>query len=305
MQQKVVIAIALAGLGLVSQAFGQLGMWTTEQRTEFTREWEGERFPDGRPKVSDETVQRLSKITAEEAWGTLRGKGFTHQFEGNWQVVNPGEKRLAGRVVTAVFMPKRPDVEAVINDFGKKEKRVSRGQNSWVIDTLKPGDVLVVDMFGKIKDGTFAGDNLATAIYAKSGTGLIVEGGVRDVSGMQTINGFRAYIRGADPSAIKDVTLMGINVPIRIGDVTVMPGDIVVSDPEGLTFIPPQLAKLVADRGELTQARDKWGHQMLRDGTYTPGQIDTRWSEQMVDEFNQWAEQQGYQVKMPKPKANQ
>ncbi len=296
-------AIALtAGFLLVSQAFGQLGMWSKQQREEFTREWKGDRFPDGRPKVPEEIVQRLSKISAEEAWGVLRGKGFNQQFEGNWQVINPGEKRLAGRVVTAVFMPQRPDVHEVINDYGKKEKRVSRGQNSWVIDILENGDVLVVDMFGKVKDGTFAGDNLATSIYAKSGTGLIVDGGVRDVTGMQNIVGFRAYVRGADPSAIRDVTLMGINVPIRIGQVTVMPGDIVVSDPEGLTFIPPQHAEEVADRAELTQARDTWGHQMLREGKYTPGQIDTRWSDEMIDEFNAWAEAQGLKARMEKRK---
>ncbi len=167
-----------------------------------------------------------------------------------------------------------------------------------MIDTLLPGDVLVVDMFCKIKDGTFAGDNLATSIYSKSGNGLIVHGSVRDVSGMQKIDGFRGYVRGFDPSAIRDVMLVGINVPIRIGDVTVMPGDVVVSDPEGLTFIPPHVAEQVADSAELTQARDKWGHQMLREGKYTPGQIDTGWTPDMIAEFNKWAGQQGLKVRM-------
>jgi 4-hydroxy-4-methyl-2-oxoglutarate aldolase len=287
-------------LGLTTAAFGQLGMWSKESRTEFTREWKGERFDDGRPKVPDELVERLGKISAEEAWGVLRRRGYTLQFEGNWKVINPGEKRLVGRVVTGVFMPSRPDVHAVISDNGKKEKRTaSGGQNSWLIDLLVKDDVLVVDLFGKIKDGTFAGDNLATSIYAKSGTGLIVDGSVRDLTGIQGIKGFRGYVRGFDPSAIADVTLMGINVPIRIGDVTVMPGDIVVSDPEGLTFIPPHLAEEVADRAELTQARDTWGHQMLREGKYTPGAIDSRWSDKMNEEFNQWAEQQGLRARIP------
>jgi regulator of RNase E activity RraA len=288
-------------LGLTTAAFGQLGMWSKESRTEFTREWKGERFDDGRPKVPDELVERLGKISAEEAWGVLRRRGYTLQFEGNWKVINPGEKRLVGRVVTGVFMPTRPDVHAVISDNGKKEKRTaSGGQNSWLIDTLVKDDVLVVDLFGKIKDGTFAGDNLATSIYAKSGTGLIVDGSVRDLTGIQEIKGFRGYVRGFDPSAIADVTLMGINVPIRIGEVTVMPGDIVVSDPEGLTFIPPHLAEEVADRAELTQARDTWGHQMLREGKYTPGEVDSRWSDKMNEEFNQWAEQQGLRARIPK-----
>ncbi len=293
---------ALLVAGGAAPVLAQLGMWSKEQRVEFTREWKGERFPDGRPKVADDLVKRLSNVSAEEAWGVLRGHRYNLQFEGNWKVINPSPKRLAGRVVTAVFMPRRPDVNAVIDDYGKKEERVSRGQNSWVIDTLVPGDVLVVDLFGKIKDGTFAGDNLATSIFAKTGTGLVVHGSVRDTTGIQQIEGMQVYVRGMDPSAIADVTLMGINVPIRIGEVTVMPGDIVVGDPEGLTFIPPQLAAEVADRAELTQARDEWGHQMLREGKYTPGEIDTRWSEKMIQEFNAWAEQKGYKTRMGKRK---
>ena len=286
---------------LVSAGYAQLGMFSREQRAELTREWTGERFPDGRPKVPDELLSRFKNVTAEEAWGVLQGAGYINQFEGNWKVINPGE-RLVGRVVTAVFMPLRPDVNAAISDLGKKEGHSqSGGQNSWVIDTLQPNDVLVVDLFGKIKDGTFAGDNLATSIFTKTGTGLIVDGSVRDVSGISEIKGFRCYVRGFDPSALKDVTLMGINVPIRIGAVTVMPGDVVVSDPEGITFIPPHMAGKVADYSELTQLQDKWGHQMLREGKYTPGQIDSRWTREMDQEFNAWAEKQGAKVRRQIP----
>ncbi len=285
-------------LGFTVEAYAQLGMFSKEQREEFTREWKGARFPDGRPKVAKEVLGRLKNVTAEEAWGVLQGAGYRYQFEGGWKVINPGE-RLVGRVVTAVFMPLRPDVNAVISDIGKKEGRSqSGGQNAWVIDTLQPDDVLVVDLFGKIKDGTFAGDNLSTSIYAKTHTGLIVDGSVRDVSGISEIQGFRCFVRGFDPSALREVTLMGINVPIRIGNVTVMPGDVVVSDPEGLTFIPPHLAEKVADVSELTQLRDKWGHRMLREGKYTPGQIDSRWTNEMIEEFNRWAESQGAKVRM-------
>jgi 4-hydroxy-4-methyl-2-oxoglutarate aldolase len=282
---------------LATSGYAQLGMFSKEQRMDLTRDWKGERFPDGRPRVSDEMLSRMKNVTAEEAWGVLQNAGYINQFEGNWRVINPGE-RLVGRVVTAVFMPLRPDVNAVISDAGKKEGRSQKGgQNSWVIDILQPNDVLVVDLFGKIKDGTFAGDNLSTSVYTKTGTGLIVDGSVRDVSGISEIKGFRCYVRGFDPSALKDVTLMGINVPIRIGAVTVIPGDVVVSDPEGITFIPSHLAEKVADYSELTQLQDRWGHQMLREGKYTPGQIDSSWTREMVEAFNAWAEKQGAKVR--------
>lgn len=290
---------ALVAATLACPLFGQLGMFTKEQRADITREWKGERFADGRPKVSDEVLKRLATTTAEEAWGTLRGAGYRLQFEGGWKTVNvqPG-KRLVGRVVTAQFMPFRPDMNAVINDHAKQEGRVGRGQNSWVIDTLVKGDVMVVDLFGKIKDGTIIGDNLATSIMTKAGTGLIVDGAVRDVSGISEIPGFQVYARDFHPSAIAEVTLMGWNIPIRIGNTTVMPGDVVVSDPEGVTFIPAHLAEKVADESELTQLRDNWGHQMLREQKYTPGQVDAEWSPAMVEDFNKWAESKGSKMRM-------
>ncbi len=284
-------------------SFGQLGMFTNEQRIDITREWKGERFPDGRPKVPDEVLERLKNTSAEEVWGTLRKHGYNLQFEGNWKTLNvtPGE-RLVGRAVTAVFMPLRPDMNAVINDHARQEGRVGRGQNSWVIDTLVKGDVMVVDLFGKIQDGTIIGDNLGTSIMTKTGTGLVVNGAVRDPTGISEIAGFKVFARGFHPSAIADVTLMGWNLPIRIGGVTVLPGDVVLSDPDGIMFIPSQLAAEVADESELTRLRDEWGHQMLREQKYTPGQVDAQWTPQMIEEFNRWAAAKGSKLRMPTPR---
>jgi len=278
-------SVALPGLA-------QLGMFTKEQRINLTRAWTGDRFPDGRPKVPDATLQQLMTVDAEEAWEVLTRNGYDNQFDGNWKVLNDGSERMVGRVFTVVFMPKRPDVDAVIQEEGKKEGGVGH-ENSWPIDMLSPGDVLVVDLYGKIKDGTYAGDNLATAIYAHSHNGLVVDGSVRDVTGISRIKGFRAYVRGVDPTSLHDVTLMGINVPIRIGQTMVMPGDIVVSDPEGLTFIPPQMCKRIIEVATLIHYEDEWGHMMLREGKFRPGEIDGRWPPAIADEFNKWLESKG------------
>lgn len=280
--------------------WAQLGMFTDAQRMDITREWKGERFPDGRPKVPDEVLERLKDTTAEEAWGTLGMRGYRHQFEGGWKTLNvkPGE-RLVGRAVTAVFMPHRPDLDAVINDHATKEGRVGSGQNSWVIDTLMPGDVMVVDLYGKIVDGTIIGDNLANSIMAKAGTGIVVDGAVRDASGIMEVEGFKVYARDFDPSFLAGATLTGWNLPIRIGDVTVLPGDIVLSDPEGVVFIPAHLAETVADESETVRLRDEWGHKMLREQRYTPGQIDGRWTPEMIEEFNRYAAGKGSKVRIP------
>ena len=296
--QTVSLALAfLAILAATIPGYAQLDLFSKEQRIEFTPDWHGERFSDGRPNVPDSVLSRLNNVTADEAWDVLQNAGYRNQFEGGWRVINPGE-RLVGRVVTAVFMPHRPDVDSVIRANGKKESRIG-DENSWIIDILKPGDVLVVDLFGKIRYGTIIGDNLATAIFSKSHNGLIVNGAVRDVTGIQQIAGFQVYTRGVDPSALENVMLTGINTPIRIGDVTVMPGDIAIGDPEGITFVPPQLAEKLADETEMDHMIDEWGHAMLRDGKYTPGQIDAKWTPKMIEEFNTWLEKRGSKLRMP------
>jgi regulator of RNase E activity RraA len=297
MKMKVTLLALIAfDLGFSVYGWAQLGMFTKEQRIELTREWKGERFDDGRPKVPDDLLKRMATVDAEEAWGVLMANGYINQFEGHWHVINPGP-RLAARVVTAVFMPVRPDVNAVINEHGKAETRVG-AQNSWIIDILQPGDILVADLFGKIKDGTLIGDNLGTSIFTKSHTGLIVDGAVRDETGISEIEGFRVYTRDVDPSALRNVMLMGINVPIRIGQATVMPGDVAVTDVEGVTFVPPQLCEEVADHAELIHLVDEWGHSMLRQQKYTPGEIDGKWTHQMIEEFNQYCASKGSKQRM-------
>jgi 4-hydroxy-4-methyl-2-oxoglutarate aldolase len=299
MNRAAILALQITCLMVLlsAPASAQLDLFSKEQRIEFTPEWQGDRFPDGRPDVPDALLARLKDVTADEAWDVLQDAGYKNQFEGGWKVINPG-RRLVGRVVTAVFMPRRPDFDSVILANGKKEHRIG-DENSWIIDILKPGDVLVVDLFGKIRYGTIIGDNLATAIYAKSDNGLIVNGAIRDVTGIQEISGFQCYVRGVDPSALENVMLTGINVPIRIGDATVMPGDIAIGDPEGVTFVPPQWAEKVADDTEMDHLVDEWGHMMLREGKYTPGQIDAKWTKPMVEQFNAWLEKKGSKLRMP------
>jgi 4-hydroxy-4-methyl-2-oxoglutarate aldolase len=284
-------ALVMTLTALAGSAFAQLGVSSREERLALTAAWTGERFPDGRPKVPDGLLERMKDVTAEEAWGVLTESGYRLQFEGGWKEINAGPpgQRLVGRVVTAVFMPKRPDLDEAINRAAAAEGRIGKGQNSWVIDTLQPGDVLVVDLFGKIDKGTFIGDNLGTSIYAKTKKGVVVNGSVRDLSGILEIEGFHGFVRDFHPTALADATLVGINVPIRIGGVTVLPGDVVLSDPEGLTFVPPHLAEKVVVSSEDVRFRDEWGHEMLRQGKYTPGQIDGKWTDAMEAEYQAWA----------------
>lgn len=269
-----------------------------EQLQFYTSEWKGERTPDGRPKVSDALLKRLKEISLEEAWGVLRKEGYNNQFEGNWQIMRPGEA-MVGRALTAQYMPMRPDMEKPIKELGKTQGRKGN-TNSWPIDMLQNGDIYVADGMGKIVDGTLIGDNLGNSIYAKSKTGVIFDGSVRDLEGLEEIPGFNAWVRGYDPSFIKDMTMTCVNCPIRIGRAIVMPGDAVLAKKEGIVFIPAHLAEKVILESEYIALTDAFGHQMLREGKFTPGQIDQAWTADIKQAFRTWIDQNPSKVPMPK-----
>lgn len=252
----------------------------------YTSAWEGERYDDGRPKVPDRLLERAKNISIEEAWGALRNEGYENQFEGNWKMIHE-DVPVVGRALTAQYMPTRPDVAEAIKAQGEADGRIG-ASNSWPIDELQMGDVYVADGYGKIVDGTLIGDNLGNSIYAKSGNGVVFDGSLRDLGGLQQIEGFNAFVRGWDPSFIKDMMLSGLNAPIRIGRATVLPGDVVLAKREGVVFIPAHLAEKVITNAEFVALKDQYGHQMLREGKYTPGQIDTRWTDEIKQNFLSW-----------------
>lgn len=248
-----------------------------------------DRMEDGRPKAPDELLERLKLVTPDEAWGVLeRGHNYHYQFEGDWNVHLQPEVTLVGRVVTASYVHLRPDFNDVVQSVGAEEGR-SGGQNTWIIDQLGPNDVLVVDLFGKVEDGTFIGDNLATAARARTGTGMIIDGGIRDSIRIEEMTDFPVYCRGVHPSAIYEVTLREVNGPIRIGNATVMPGDAVLGTSAGITFIPPHLLQEVVERSEDTRQRDVFGKLRLAEGVYTSGDIDvSTWQDHIEADFVEW-----------------
>lgn len=252
----------------------------------YTGQWAGPRLPDGRPRVSDDLLARMKNVSIEEAWAVLRNEGYHNQFDGNWKMIH-SDVPVVGRALTAQYMPSRPDVRKMIDDAGHAEGRIG-ASNSWPIDMLGKGDVYVADGFGKIVDGTLIGDNLGNAIFAKSGNGVVFDGSLRDLEGLETIEGFNAFVRGWDPSFLTEVMLTGINVPIRIGRAICVPGDVVLAKREGVIFIPAHLAEKVVKRAEAIMLRDRFGHQRLKEGTYTPGQIDGKWSDEIREDFFKW-----------------
>ena len=261
---------------------------TPDYVTALTANWKGERLPDGRPNVSDLVLDRLQNCTLEQIWGYLGNKGYRNQVEKNWIILKPGET-MTGRVVTAQFMPTRPDLDSMVRAAGKAEGRSQKGGiNIWPIDILTKGDIYVADGYGKIKDGTLIGSSLGNAIYGKTGKGVIFYGSVRDMQELKDTKGFNAWVKGHDPSYIKDMTPTAINAPIRIGEVTVLPGDVVFANEYGVVFIPAHLVEGLVSASEMTGLRDEFERVLLQQGKYPSGEIHGDWSEKIKGEFRAW-----------------
>ncbi|WP_436837117.1 RraA family protein [Porifericola rhodea] len=259
----------------------------------YTQKWEGERFADGRPKVSDDLLHRMNKVTHEEAWAVMKNEGYRHQYEEGWLCIHP-DSVLVGRAYTAMFMPGRPDVYEAVLKQGHAAGHI-KGQNSWPVDALQPGDVYVADQFGAHADGPTIGDNLANAIYTNSGNGIVYNGAIRDIEGLKELPHFTSFVRSYhpshhNPSHDHNTSLIGMNVPINLGRVMVVPGDVILGKEGGVSVIPAHLVEQVVKTSEIVRLRDMFGHERLREKKYTAGQIDTRWSDDIEKDFSQWLE---------------
>lgn len=257
-----------------------------------TAEWTGERFADGRPKVSDGLLERLKKLSLEEVWAELIELGYPNQFEGNWKVVDDTEEMtMTGRAVTAQFMPSRPDLEKQVIEQGKKEGRAweQRRTVSWAVSTLVEGDVYVADAYCKPHLGTVVGSNLGNGVFARSKRGGIFYGHVRDMEGLREINGFNAWIKGSDPSYMRQTLLTSINAPVRIGNAIVLPGDAVLAKKDGVIFVPPHLVEHIVLTGEVTALFDVFGQLRINEGKYSAGEIDSKWTDVIKKDFRNWA----------------
>ena len=268
---------------------------TKEQILFYTSEWKGERFPDGRPKVADNLLERALDVSIEDVWDYLRGQGYVNQFEAGWQALHP-DKPFAGRALTAQFMPRRPDMAAAVAAEGKAEGRVS-GTNSWVINELKMGDTMVADGYGKVIEGTLIGSNLGSGIAAHTHSGFIFDAGIRDAEENREIANLNGFYRGYDPSAWAQMQLTGINVPVRIGRAVVLPGDLVLAKRDGVIFIPAALAGAAINKAEFTNLQDAFNFELNSQGK-NGAEFEGGWTPAKLAAFGKWVDAHPEKLKM-------
>jgi regulator of RNase E activity RraA len=295
----------LAGIFLYSSVIAQPTSLTKDEMLYYTSLWKGERFPDGRPKVSDDLINRMRYVSVTEAWQILNGISdntegqgptsfgeyrrptYLNQYYGGFKMMRE-DVVICGRASTIHFLPYRPDLNGLIQTQGTKDGR-GRGQYTWGVDQLQKGDVYIADVCEGILDASHVGDNLGTTIWTKTGNGAVIRGTLRDLYGNLGVDPqWNVMVRDFRPQSNSSNLVIGINCPIQVGYVTVMPGDIVLGTREGVVFIPPHLVQQVIETSEKTRMQDVFAHDGVKQGKFTAQQADGSFTPEMNELFNQW-----------------
>lgn len=285
------VVLLFTSFSLPVSVHAQIMSLSKEELIEYTKEWTGERFPDGRPRVPDYVLEEMKNVSIGDAWGACRGAGYNcqHETSSEWKCIHP-DQVMVGRAVTAVYLPSRPVMEKASQERGE-ENGLHGGQFSWAIQQLVEGDVYIVDCYGKIVDSAPMGGNFAAAICGQTGGGgAIVNGSIRDAEELSKLPGFNAFAKDWEPSYARDMMLFGINIPARIGGTSVMPGDIVLAKNDDIVFIPPHVAVNLVKRAKMSRLENQWANQALVDKKYKMLEIHGAgpWADNVKRDFAQW-----------------
>jgi 4-hydroxy-4-methyl-2-oxoglutarate aldolase len=268
---QLLVTVMCAGWFVLAPARGQVFTMTRDQLVKYTAKNPYDRFPDGRPKVPDALLEKFKDMSSEEI--NMPRTGFPNQYVDGLQVLHT-DKKLIGRAFTMQLMPTRSDVSEVDAAEWRAHGNQRPLNHQTGIDMLQRGDVLVVDI--SVAAGGVIGDNLAYYIMKTTGAGFVIDGAIRDLEGLSPLHDLAGYYRSTGPASIHNVMVTGINIPVRIGNTTVMPGDVVFGDCEGVSFIPPHLVQGIVDEAKITHIHDEWTKKKFDEGKYVSSDIYSR-----------------------------
>jgi 4-hydroxy-4-methyl-2-oxoglutarate aldolase len=239
-----------------------------------------------RKPATDAQLQRLRELPLEAVWGAVQGKQHRFSFAGDFKLTQPGVK-MVGRALTMRYLPVRPDLMEAVQTLAKEgdwdyQFNVRGGED------VTPGSVVLVELGGAVDRATFMGDVTGIAMKEAGAVGFVVDGGIRDLNEFLPMKDLPVYYKGAHASAMADHVGAEWNVPIRIGGITVLPGDIVIGDEEGVLVFPPQYAADVIAAAENTVLTENFKREAIRSKKYRTRDVYPRLSPALEKAFEEW-----------------
>lgn len=213
-------------------------------------------------RATDEQLAQLKVLPMEAIWGALRALGYPNAAATGLKTTRSGE-RLAGRARTIRCLPDRPDLRKAARQLNK-EGNWPDASNVRAAEDSEPGDVLVVDLGGYVAEGIFWGDISALGAQLNGARGAVLWGGTRDKEELEQMAGFPVFAAGFDPGVNTSIGT-DWNVPVRVGKVTVLPGDVVVGDSETVLFFPASIAAEVIQRAQAVKDQEEFERRMARE----------------------------------------
>ena len=188
-----------------------------------------------------ELIDALKGIGAATVAGTLGHMGFRNPHMVGPVAQNHG-KSIVGPALTLQFLPQRPDLFSE-GEYADPETQLHRH----VLYHTQEGDVVVVDARGDLSSGVF-GDMMSTYFKGRGGAGIVIDGCMRDRPNVEKLD-LPLWLRGWTPNYHVQTSIYpnAVNVPIACGGVTVISGDIIVADDDGVVVLPMAMTARVVD----------------------------------------------------------
>jgi 5-oxopent-3-ene-1,2,5-tricarboxylate decarboxylase/2-hydroxyhepta-2,4-diene-1,7-dioate isomerase len=215
--------------------------------------------PDDEPApfvLTDELLDKLRRAPVAGLSAELRKRGLNNVIIEGVRPNTPGAT-LVGRARTLRFVPNREDLFAAHGGGYNAQKRT--------FDAVGAGEVIVIEARGETGSATL-GDVLALRAKVRGAAGVVTDGGVRDVDAVAA-TGLPVFSGGPHPAVLgRRHVPWDTDVAVACGGATVLPGDIVVGDADGVVVVPPHLAEEVADATLAQEEQDAWVAQQVAAG---------------------------------------
>jgi 2-keto-4-pentenoate hydratase/2-oxohepta-3-ene-1,7-dioic acid hydratase in catechol pathway/regulator of RNase E activity RraA len=198
--------------------------------------------------LTAELADKLRRSPVAGLSAQLRRRGLDNVIIEGVRPSTPGAA-LVGRARTLRFVPNREDLFAAHGGGYNAQKRM--------FDAVGAGEVIVIEARGEPGSATL-GDVLALRAKVRGAAGVVTDGGVRDFDAVAA-TGLAVFSRGPHPAVLgRRHVPWDTDVAVACGGATVLPGDVVVGDTDGVVVIPSHLAEEIADATLAQEEQDAW-----------------------------------------------